>query len=144
MPYMPSPAALPRPLLGDPHLLAALRARDFGVVFAAANRAGLSYNRIAEACSMKAERVSQVARGASEVKTLDAIERISDGLRIPGVLMGLAARPWEGTDHSAHPHAQDGVDPMKRRDLLRGALAAGLTSAALATLEQPAMPLTSN
>lgn len=84
---------------------------------------------------MKAERVSQVARGASEVKTLDAIERISDGLRIPGVLMGLAARPWEGTDHPAHPHAQDGVDPMKRRDLLRGALAAGLTSAALATLD---------
>lgn len=129
-----SPAQLPRRLLSDPAFLRALQARDFGVVFAMANQA-VSFNRIAEACGMKSERVSKVARGDAAVTGFDTVERISDGLRIPGALLGLAARPWEDTAAIApSPEPPDGDDPMKRRELLRGVLAAGLTAPAIAAL----------
>ncbi|MFD9283633.1 hypothetical protein ACFWD7_41405 [Streptomyces mirabilis] len=112
----------------------ALRERDFTTVFALAHDAGISYNRIAEACALKSERVSQIARGTTAVTALAIVERIAGGLRIPGALLGLAAQPWEDTAVlSTEPdHGED--DPMKRRNLLRGALAAGLTAPALAAL----------
>ncbi|MER6471558.1 hypothetical protein [Streptomyces collinus] len=98
-----------------------------------AHDAGISYNRIAEACTLKPERVSQIARGTAAVSALATVERIAGGLRIPGALLGLAAQPWEDTAVlSTEPHHGD--DPMKRRQLLRGALAAGLTTPALAAL----------
>ncbi|MFE5098038.1 hypothetical protein ACFRCI_49465 [Streptomyces sp. NPDC056638] len=130
----PSPAQLPRRLLADPAFLRALKIRDFSVVFSMANGARVSFNRIAKACGMKAERVSKVARGDAAVTGFDTVERIADGLRIPCALLGLAARPWEDTAIAPSTEPPDGDDPMKRRELLRGALAAGLTGAALAAL----------
>ncbi|KAF3463244.1 hypothetical protein [Streptomyces sp. Tu 3180] len=130
----PSPAQVPHHLLADPAFVRALRERDFTVVFAMTHEAGISFNRIAEACALKAERVGQIARGAAVVTALATVERISGGLRIPDALLGLAAQPWEDTaalSTESH-HGED--DPMKRRNLLRGALAAGLTAPALAAL----------
>ncbi|MFC9932527.1 hypothetical protein [Streptomyces sp. NPDC127190] len=129
----PSPARLPRRLLADHAFLRALRRRDFTVVFAMAHDAGISFNRIAEACALKPERVSQIARGTATVTALTTVERIAGGLRTPGALLGLAAQPWEDTAVLS-TESHDGEDPMKRRDLLRGALAAGLTAPALAAL----------
>ncbi|MGC9479208.1 hypothetical protein CJI59_30900 [Streptomyces sp. Alain-F2R5] len=129
----PSPAQLPRRLLADPVFVRALRERDFTVVFSMAHDAGLSYNRIAEACALKSERVSQIARGTTTVTALATVERIAGGLRIPGALLGLAAQPWEDTT-ALSTESHHGDDPMKRRHLLRGALAAGLTAPALAAL----------
>ncbi|MET7765747.1 hypothetical protein ABZS71_28410 [Streptomyces sp. NPDC005393] len=108
--------------------------RNFSAVFAMANRAGIGSYRIGEACGMKPGRVSQIARGDGAVAALETIERIADGLRIPGALIGLAERPWEDTAHMPSTGFDDGEDPMKRRELLRGALAAGLTGTALAVL----------
>jgi hypothetical protein len=34
-------------------------------------------------------------RSKEHIETFDLLERIADGLRIPGRLLGLAARPWE-------------------------------------------------
>lgn len=127
-----SPAALPVAVLADRKVLGALSGRDFGALFAAVNASGVSFNKIAEACGMKAERVSRLARGDGEVVSLPVIERIADGLRIPGPLLGLAERPWESPGRST----PNGDDPMKRRILLRSALAAGLTSAGLAALSE--------
>ncbi|MFI6346002.1 hypothetical protein [Streptomyces sp. NPDC050560] len=127
----PTPARLPRHLLAQPTFRQALRERDFALVFTMAHAAGLSFNRLGEGCGIKSERVSKVARGTAAVTALDTVERIADGLRIPGSLLGLAARPWED---SPAPDAHDGEDPMKRRQMLRGALAAGLTGTALAAL----------
>lgn len=132
--FPPSPAELPRYLLSDQKFLRALANRDFSVVFSMAADADLSYNRIAEACGMKSERVSKVARSAATVTAFDTVERIADGLRIPGVLLGLAARPWEVTARTTSTELDDGDDAMKRRQLLRGAVAAGLTGTALASL----------
>ncbi|MEU1106859.1 hypothetical protein ABZ408_38830 [Streptomyces tibetensis] len=47
--------------------------------------------RIAEACALKAERVSQIARGTTSVTALTTVEGIAAGLCIPGALLGLAA-----------------------------------------------------
>ncbi|MFI8169841.1 hypothetical protein ACIGAN_26290 [Streptomyces sp. NPDC085931] len=124
---------MPRSLLADPAFVRALRERDFTTVFAMAHDAGLSFNRIAEACALKADRVSQIARGTAAVTALATVERISGGLRIPGAFLGLAAQPWEDTAVLS-TESHHGVDPMKRRNLLRGALAAGLTAPALAAL----------
>ena len=120
--------------MADPVFVRALQERDFTVVFAMTHEAGISFNRIAEACALKSERVSQIARGTAAVTALATVERISGGLRIPGAFLGLAAQPWENTaalSTESH-HGED--DPMKRRNLLRGALAAGLTAPALAAL----------
>ncbi|WP_405906443.1 hypothetical protein OG742_12240 [Streptomyces sp. NBC_00828] len=132
--YPPSPAELPRHLLTDAVFRRALSERNFAVVFTMANEAKISFNRLAEACGMKAERVSKVARADATVAAFETIERIADGLRIPGVLLGLAARPWEDTARTTSTEPDDGDDPMKRRQLLRGALAAGLTGSAIAAL----------
>ena len=119
--------------MADPVFVRALQKRDFTVVFAMTHEAGISFNRIAEACALKAERVSQIARGTAAVTALATVERISGGLRIPGAFLGLAAQPWEDTA-ALSTESHHGADPMKRRNLLRGALAAGLTAPALAAL----------
>ncbi|MFJ6000511.1 hypothetical protein ACIQHQ_37355, partial [Streptomyces sp. NPDC092370] len=67
---------MPRSLLADPAFVRALRERDFTTVFAMAHDAGISFNRIAEACALKAERVSQIARGTAAVTALATVERI--------------------------------------------------------------------
>lgn len=132
----PSPAQIPDCLLNDPVFAHAARARDFTTVFSMAREHGVSFYRIGEAAGMKAERVAKVARGEATVTTLDATERIADALRIPGAFLGLAARPWEHSSPRPHPEADDGDDPMNRRQVLRGALASGLTTTALTALTE--------
>ncbi|QDN84418.1 helix-turn-helix transcriptional regulator [Streptomyces sp. RLB3-6] len=131
----PSPAQVPPRLLHDPAFVQATRDRDFTALFAMAHSNGVSYYRISEASGIKPQRVSMIARGEATVTTLDTIERVADALRIPGALLGLAARPWEHSSPMPHPESpDDGDDPMNRRQLLRGALAAGLTGPALTAL----------
>ncbi|MEV4869614.1 helix-turn-helix domain-containing protein [Streptomyces syringium] len=123
---------MPVAVLADRRVLGALSSRDFGALFAAVNASGVSFNKIAEACGLKPERVSRLARGDGEVTSLPVIERIADGLRIPGALLGLAERPWESGPSST----VNGDDPMKRRMILRSALAAGLASAGMSALSE--------
>jgi tetratricopeptide (TPR) repeat protein len=121
---------LPRRLLADPTVVHALATRTFRTVFAAAKAAGVSFNAIAAATGMKPERVSLVARGAAAITGIDTIERIADGLRIPGEMLGLATRSWEKAT-TANPRSGREDEAMQRRHLLRGALAAGLTATSL-------------
>ncbi|WP_243706074.1 helix-turn-helix transcriptional regulator [Micromonospora sp. KC721] len=108
----------------------ALRTRTFSTVFAAAKAAGLSYNAIAAATGLKAERISLVARGEARITGIDTIERIADGLRIPGAMLGLTARSWEN-DTAVEPQPAREDESMHRRNLLRTTLAAGLTATPL-------------
>ena len=113
---------LPRRLLNNPAVVRALATRTFSTVFTAAKAAGLSFNAIAAATGMKAERISLIARGKARVTSIETIERIGDGLRIPGAMLGLATRPWEG-GKGTKPARED--ESMYRRELLRTVLAAG-------------------
>ncbi|MET8624669.1 hypothetical protein ABZW30_13085 [Kitasatospora sp. NPDC004669] len=133
----PGALVLPAGFLDDPNVVAALQTRNFATVFAAAKAAGVSYNHIAEACSMKAERVSLVARGDATVTSFEAIERIADGLGIPGRFLGLAPRRWEKpapTGSTEQPHEPSAVDPVKRRMALKALIASGLSTVALGHL----------
>ncbi|WP_436786199.1 hypothetical protein [Yinghuangia sp. YIM S10712] len=70
--------------------------RDFGAVFAPAKkRGGISFQKIADACDIKAQRVGELAKGQGEVTSLGKIEQIADAMRIPGEMIGLAPRSWE-------------------------------------------------
>ncbi|MFV2124720.1 helix-turn-helix domain-containing protein [Micromonospora sp. LOL_013] len=71
-------------------MVEALATRTFSTVFGAAKAAGLSFNAIAAATGLKAERVSLIARGEGRVTGIDTIERIADGLRIPGAMLNAA------------------------------------------------------
>ncbi|WP_257230936.1 helix-turn-helix transcriptional regulator [Streptomyces sp. UH6] len=75
---------------------AALRAHDFGAVFRLAReRAGISYSKLAAECGIKPERVGTLARGQGRIESFGKIATIADALRVPGHLVGLAARLWE-------------------------------------------------
>ncbi|UGQ09368.1 transcriptional regulator [Yinghuangia sp. ASG 101] len=91
-----SPAALPPHVLDRDDMRTALRVRDFGAVFALAKKwGGISFQKIADACDIKAQRVGELARGQGEVTSLSKVEQITDAMRIPGEMVGLAPRPWE-------------------------------------------------
>lgn len=91
---------LPASLLTDPEMIDACAARDIGSVFDLAKRyAGLYDSRIARLVKMTPSRVADYRTGRSMAHKQSIIERVADGLRIPGPMLGLAARPWErGTD----------------------------------------------
>ncbi|MET7933871.1 hypothetical protein [Streptomyces sp. NPDC005322] len=100
---MPEPSRskeLPVSLLTDPAMIAACQARDFGRVFQLVKtRAGIYPSMIARCCDLTPSRVGEVINGRRQLLHMDVIERISDGLRIPGHMLGLARRTWE-TPHN--------------------------------------------
>ncbi|MFI8401802.1 hypothetical protein ACIGG5_16395 [Streptomyces sp. NPDC085463] len=96
---MPEPSRskeLPVSLLTDPVMIEACRSRDFGRVFQLVKtRAGIYPSMIARRCDLTPSRVGEVIAGRRQLLHMDVIERISDGLRIPGHMLGLARRTWE-------------------------------------------------
>lgn len=132
--HPPISRVLPRHLLADPEVRQALARRDFRIMLLAAHAAELSFNAIADATGIKAERISKVARGTARFTAMETVERIADGLHIPGEMLGLATRPWE--TEPAPPGGKE--DPVDRRDVLRGTLAAALAgiTPALADADQ--------
>lgn len=90
--YTVSPSLLQRP-----QMRAALRSRDFQTAFRLMRQYdGASQERIASVVEgLTQGRVSRVMSGRDRLASLDLIERLADGLRIPGELLGLASRSWE-------------------------------------------------
>lgn len=63
----PSPAALPPRLRNDHRVREALARRDVGAVFALAHaEAGISFNKISEACGIRAERIGRWHAGMEQ------------------------------------------------------------------------------
>lgn len=124
------PTALPRNLLDDVELLAALETHDFGTVFRLARiRAGISYSKIAAECDIKPERVGTLARGQGRVSSYEKIVRIADALRIPGHLLGLAGRPWEADESPAPSNSAQNGNHVRRRTFVEKASGVGLAAA---------------
>ncbi|MFF3115284.1 tetratricopeptide repeat protein [Kitasatospora sp. NPDC057904] len=76
-------------------MIEACRRRDFAAVFRLLKLAGIYPSLIARACDMTPSRVGEVMAGKPKIEKIDVIERIADGLHIPGRMLGLASRPWE-------------------------------------------------
>ncbi|MFJ9456400.1 tetratricopeptide repeat protein [Kitasatospora sp. NPDC101447] len=89
------PDRLPPGLLSSPEMIAACRRRDFAAIFRLLKLAGIYPSRIARACDMTPSRVGEVMAGKPRIEKIDVIERIADGLHIPGHMLGLASREWE-------------------------------------------------
>lgn len=96
---MPKPSRsneLPVGLLTDPVMIEACQVRDFGRIFRLVKaRAGIYPSMVARRCDLTPSRVGEVIAGRRQLLHMDVIERISDGLRIPGHMLGLARRVWE-------------------------------------------------
>jgi tetratricopeptide (TPR) repeat protein len=79
-------------------MLAACRARDFTSIFRLVKlQAGIYPSMIGRLCDLTPSRVGEVMSGRRQLVHMDVIERVADGLRIPGHLLGLARRSWEST-----------------------------------------------
>ncbi|MFC1421518.1 hypothetical protein [Streptacidiphilus cavernicola] len=93
-----APPGLPWRLLVDPEMVTACAARDFTRIFSLVkSRAGIHASRIAHLCELTPSRVGEVLSGQRQITNMNVIERIADGLQIPGHMLGLAARAWEQT-----------------------------------------------
>ncbi|MER5350566.1 helix-turn-helix transcriptional regulator [Kitasatospora sp. NPDC002551] len=92
---MPAPEPLPAHVLTDPAFASACAQREIGAVFQLARRAGLGPAQLARRTGLTTSRVTEIMTGGRAVVSMDVIERIADGLRIPGHMLGLADRPWE-------------------------------------------------
>ncbi|MFC4033689.1 hypothetical protein ACFO3J_19695 [Streptomyces polygonati] len=90
------PVGLSTRLLADPAMAAACAARDFTKIFGLAKaRGGFHASRIARQCELTPSRVGEVMSGRRSITNMSVIERVADGLRIPGHMLGLATRAWE-------------------------------------------------
>jgi len=70
--------------------------RDIGAIFRLTHlHTNLSITKLAWLCDMTPSRVSAYAKGRARARDQQVIERVADGLRIPGAMLGLAPRPWE-------------------------------------------------
>ena len=77
-------------------MIRACRVRDFSTIFTLVGRkAGIYPSRIAALCGLTPSRVGEIITGKRQLAHIDVIERVCDGLRIPGAMVGLAPRPWE-------------------------------------------------
>ncbi|MEV6314284.1 helix-turn-helix transcriptional regulator [Streptomyces sp. NPDC051776] len=96
MPETSRPQELPARLLANPEMIKACQIRDFGTVFRLVKtQAGIYPSMIARRCELTPSRVGEVMAGRRQLQHMDVIERIADGLRIPGHMLGLAQRTWE-------------------------------------------------
>ena len=87
---------LPGELLASAEVREACDRRDIGAIFRIArDRAGFSLSRLGRQCEMTPSRVGAYAKGTMRVREQTVIERVADGLRIPGRMLGLASRSWE-------------------------------------------------
>ncbi|WP_371598617.1 hypothetical protein [Streptomyces sp. NBC_00564] len=96
MPDADRPQELPARLLTDPEMISACRVRDFAKIFRLVKtKAGIYPSMIARRCELTPSRVGEVIAGQRQLQHMDVVERIADGLRIPGHMLGLARRKWE-------------------------------------------------
>jgi len=84
-------------LLAREDFISACGRRSFGEVFRLMRQHdGASQDRMSAPIEgLSQSRISRIMRDEDRVATLDLIERIIDGLHIPGRYVGLLPRPWE-------------------------------------------------
>lgn len=92
------PLTIPDVLLQSEAMQRACAARDFREIFRLVNRrTGSSHAVMAAAIGkMASTRVSDIIRGVRGIRGQHVIERVADGFGIPGDMLGLPKRPWEG------------------------------------------------
>lgn len=92
------PLTIPDALLGSDAMGQACAERDFQEIFRLVNRrTGRSYADMAAAIGkMTSSRISDVIRGVRGIRGREVIERVADGFGIPGEMLGVGPRSWQG------------------------------------------------
>jgi transcriptional regulator with XRE-family HTH domain len=137
------------------------------VVRAARLTAGLTLAQLGQRCGYSASQVSRYERGIQPLTDITVLRRFAATLGITLEALGLAPLPapppggrhaacpkqhassWHAPRVSGEPDAEDGDDPVRRRELLRAAGAAGVAAlgwqpAAHAAGSPPPGPLAGN
>ncbi|MBI0294810.1 XRE family transcriptional regulator [Streptomyces sp. PRKS01-29] len=96
------PLTIPDALLRSEAMQRACVTRNFREIFRLVNRrTGSSHAAMAAAIGkMTSSRVSDIIRGVRGVRGQQVIERVADGFGIPGDMLGVPPRPWEGSPKS--------------------------------------------
>ncbi|MEU9334971.1 hypothetical protein AB0D49_17650 [Streptomyces sp. NPDC048290] len=99
------PLTIPDALLTSDAMRQACMARDFQEIFRLVNRrTGSSHSVMAAAVGkMTSSRVSDIIRGVRSIRGHEVVTRVADGFGIPGEMLGLPPRPWEGAEGPANP-----------------------------------------
>ncbi|MGW1779428.1 hypothetical protein ACWCQQ_09840 [Streptomyces sp. NPDC002143] len=119
------PLTVPDALLDSETMRQACSTRNFQDIFRLVNRrTGSSHAAMAAAVGkMTSSRVSDIIRGVRGIRGREVIERVADGFGIPGHMLGLPARPWEGRSDTAEAN-------IDRRFFVSATAAAALSTAA--------------
>jgi Domain of unknown function (DUF5919) len=88
---------LPPEILARPDFADACAGRDLGAMFRIAMKYGPDFtpSHIARRCEMTVSKIQDYARGRTLAQSIAIFERVSDGLRVPGRMLGISPRPWE-------------------------------------------------
>ncbi len=131
------PDYLPAEVLARPDFTRACHERDLGAMFTIATEAGFTDSHLARRCEMTPSRVADYMRRGRQAISVDVFERVSEGLGIPGEMLGLGSRllqPAESgqsvgeelkRETSGHMNRED--EEMERRRLLQSLAALGIT-----------------
>ncbi|MFI0814703.1 transcriptional regulator [Streptomyces sp. NPDC021098] len=104
------PLTIPDVLLQSEAMRRACATRDFREIFRLVNRrTGASHAAMAAAIGkMTSSRVSDIIRGVRGIRGQEVIERVADGFGIPGEMLGLPRRAWEGSPENIGKAGDDG------------------------------------
>jgi hypothetical protein len=104
--YQP-PEYLARDVLERQDFAAACAGRDLGAILRIAVQwggPGFSISHVSRRCEMSLSQAADYTKRGRQATKLEIIERVADGLHVPGYMLGITERPWEsGSSESSHP-----------------------------------------
>jgi tetratricopeptide (TPR) repeat protein len=105
-----APDHLPPEVRDHPEVIKACRAWDLGRLFRLMQNlteepTKYTASHIARRCEMTQSRVAAYMDKTTTVQQVRVVQRVVDGLRIPGARFGLPPRPWERTVIQQRPRA---------------------------------------
>ncbi|WP_194919287.1 tetratricopeptide repeat protein [Catenulispora rubra] len=130
--------SIPAALIERPEFIAACQRHDISTVFALAERYGLSRSAISRQTEIKTDHVREIINGRRAVESFAVYERIADGLRIPGTMLGLSPRSWETVAVDQQGSHEDELQPWQLADALTRS---SVSPIALDQMERAAMKL---
>ncbi|MGH3908384.1 MAG: helix-turn-helix domain-containing protein, partial [Pseudonocardiaceae bacterium] len=112
-----------------PEARTALTARDITTVYQILYRSGVSQREIARRTGQSQSEVSDILRGGRQVRDVEVLERIADGLGVPRPYLRLLTYAPDET--GAYPETEGGLDSEGDEAVKRRALIAATSLAAL-------------
>ena len=103
--YRP-PDHLPVSILERQDFQVACADQDLGQILAIATKwggPGFTASHIARRCEMTVSQVQAYISGVRQAQHVNIFERVADGLHIPGHMLGVSRRSWEGEPGTAQP-----------------------------------------